>query len=72
MVGHRTRIAQQPREQWHDGEDETLERYVHASSRMDTAAVWLLGIIPRGWMVAGVAGLTPLFVAGRIARRRWR
>jgi ATP-binding cassette subfamily B protein len=64
MVGHRTRIAQQPREQWHEGEDETLERYVHASSRMDTAAVWLLGIIPRGWMVAGVAGLTPLFVGG--------
>ena len=55
MVGHRTRIAQQPREQWHDGEDETLERYVHASSRMDRAAVWLLGIVPRGWMVAGLA-----------------
>jgi ATP-binding cassette, subfamily B, bacterial len=64
MVGHRTRIAQQPREQWHRGEDETLERYVHASSRMDDAAVWLLGIVPRGWMVAGLAGLTPLFVQG--------
>jgi len=64
MVGHRTRIAQQPREQWHDGEDETLERYVHASSRMDRAAVWLLGIAPRGWIVVGIAGLTPLFVEG--------
>jgi len=64
MVGHRTRIAQQPREQWHEGEDETLERYVHASSRMDDAAVWLLGIVPRGWMVAALAGLTPAFVQG--------
>ena len=64
MVGHRTRIAQQPREQWHQGEDETLERYVHASSRMDDAAVWLLGIVPRGWMVAAIAGLTPTFVQG--------
>jgi ATP-binding cassette subfamily B protein len=64
MVGHRTRIAQQPREQWHHGEDETLERYVHASSRMDKAAVWLLGIVPRGWIVAGLAGLTPVFVQG--------
>jgi ATP-binding cassette subfamily B protein len=64
MVGHRTRIAQQPREQWHDGEDETLERYVDASTRMDRAAVWLLGIVPRGWMVVGLAGLTPLFVRG--------
>jgi ATP-binding cassette subfamily B protein len=64
MVGHRTRIAQQPREQWHNGEDEALERYVHASTRMDDAAVWLIGIVPRGWMVAGLAGLTPLFVHG--------
>jgi len=64
MVGHRTRLAQQPREQWHDGEDETLERYVHASTRMDAAAVWLLGIVPRGWMVVALAALTPLFVQG--------
>lgn len=64
MVGHRTRLAQQPRAQWHDGEDETLERYVHASAQMDGAAVWLLGLVPRGWMVAGLAALTPLFVQG--------
>ena len=64
MVGHRTRIAQQPREQWHDGEDETLERYVHVSARMDRSAVWLLGVVPRGWIVIGIAGLTPLFVEG--------
>jgi ATP-binding cassette subfamily B protein len=64
MVGHRTRLAQLPRAHWHTGEDETLERYVHASSRMDDAAVWLLGIVPRGWMVAGLAALTPIFVRG--------
>jgi ATP-binding cassette subfamily B protein len=64
MVGHRTRIAQQPREHWHEGEDETLERYVHASARMDDAAVALLAIVPRGWMVAALAGLTPAFVQG--------
>ena len=64
MVGHRTRIAQQPREQWHDGEDEALERYVHASGRMDRAGIWLLGVVPRGWMVAAFAALTPLFVQG--------
>jgi ATP-binding cassette subfamily B protein len=64
MVGHRTRIAQQPPEQWHSGEDDTLERYVHASTRMDRAAVWLLGVVPRGWMVVGLAGLTPAFVQG--------
>jgi ATP-binding cassette subfamily B protein len=70
MVGHRTRIAQQPREQWHDGEDETLERYVHAS---------------RGWTGCGLAarnhstrldggrcrGADRPLRRGRIRRRRW-
>lgn len=64
MLGHRTRLAQQPREQWHDGEDEIVERYVRASTSMDRAAVSLLGIVPRGWMLVGLCGLAPLFVAG--------
>ena len=62
MVGHRTRAAQQPPEEWHHGEDEALERYVRASAGMDQAGVWLHAIIPRGWMVVGLAGLTPLFI----------
>jgi len=64
MVGHRTRIAQQPREQWHDGEDEALERYVHGSTRMDRAAVGLLALVPRGWIIVSLVGLAPLFVHG--------
>jgi ATP-binding cassette, subfamily B, bacterial len=64
MVGHRTRIAQQPREQWHDGEDDIIERYVHSSAAMDRAAVSLLAFVPRGWMIVGLCGLTPLFGAG--------
>jgi ATP-binding cassette subfamily B protein len=69
MLGHRTRLAQEPREHWHDGEDEALERYVHSSSTMDRAAVWLLAVVPRGWMLVGLCGLTPLFVAGSSAGR---
>ena len=72
MVGHRTRLAQQPREQWHDGEDETLERYVHASTRMDDAAVWLLGIVPRGWMVVGARGAHACCSCREDPRPRWR
>ena len=64
MVGHRTRIAQQRPEQWHDGEDETIERYVDRSTAMDRSAVRLIAFVPRGWMLIGLAGLTPLFVAG--------
>ncbi len=64
MAGHRTRLAQQPRERWHDGEDEALERYVQASAQMDRATVWLLALVPRGWILIGLCGLTPLFLRG--------
>jgi ATP-binding cassette subfamily B protein len=67
MLGHRTRLAQEPRERWHDGEDEALERYVQSSRTMDRAGVWLLALVPRGWMLAGLCGLTPLFVGGSSA-----
>ena len=65
MLGHRTRLAQQAPERWHDGEDETLERYVQASTRMDRAAVGLLTVSSRGWMFVGLCGLAPLFVSGQ-------
>ena len=64
MIGHRTRIAQLRPSEWHRGEDEALERYVHASSSMDRAAVSLLAIVPRGWILVGLCGLAPTFVAG--------
>lgn len=67
MLGHRTRLAQEPREHWHAGEDETLERYVRSSGSMDGAAAWLLALVPRGWMLVGLCGLTPLFVGGSSA-----
>jgi ATP-binding cassette subfamily B protein len=65
MIGHRTRIAQMRQTEWHQGEDEALERYVHASSSMDRAAVSLLAIVPRGWILVGLCGLAPTFVAGQ-------
>lgn len=64
MLGHRTRAAQQPRDEWHHGEDETIERYVRASTVMDRAAVSLIGLVPRGWTLLGLCGLAPLFVSG--------
>ena len=64
MVGHRTRLAQEPRQQWHDGEDQALERYLELSRRLDQAEVWLSGLVQRGWMLLGLAGLAPAFVAG--------
>ncbi len=63
MVGHRTRLAQEPRERWHDGEDQALEQYLEQSSTMDRAAVAQAGVA-RGWLVLGLIGLAPAFVSG--------
>ena len=38
MVGHRTRLAQQPREKWHESEDRMLDRYIERSQSMDRSA----------------------------------
>lgn len=64
MVGHRTRLAQLPPDHWHLGEDEALESYLKASKVMDDSTAALLAIIPRGWLVLGLLGLAPAFVAG--------
>jgi ATP-binding cassette subfamily B protein len=64
MLGHRTRVAQEVRERWHDGEDEAVEGYVQSSVVMDQAAVRVIAVVPRGWMLIGLFGLTPLFVTG--------
>ncbi len=59
MVGHRTRIAQESPDRWHDGEDKAVERYVSASERLDRAQVALQVLVPRGWTLLGVALLAP-------------
>lgn len=64
MVGHRTRLAQELRERWHEGEDQALEHYLQQSGEMDRAAVWLVALVPRGWLVVGLASLAPAFVWG--------
>ena len=62
MVGHRTRLAQEPRERWHDAEDRSLEHYFRSSKHMDRIAVLLSTLVPRGWLVIGIAGLALNFV----------
>jgi ATP-binding cassette subfamily B protein len=64
MVGHRTRLAQQPAGHWHDGEDQELDRYLSLSREMDRNEAWFLAFVPRGWLLVGVAGIGPAFVNG--------
>jgi ATP-binding cassette, subfamily B, bacterial len=65
MVGHRTRLAQQPEQRWHEAEDQFLPAYVEFSRRMDRAAVHLNLLVPRGWLVVGLLGVAPAFVFGQ-------
>ena len=65
MVGHRTRLAQERPEHWHDGEDQTVERYLELSKVMDSKSVLLNTLVPSGWLVLGLFGLGVAFVFGQ-------
>jgi ATP-binding cassette subfamily B protein len=62
MVGHRTRLAQESRTHWHDEEDQALQRHLRLASEVDRAGVQLNALIPRGWVVIGLAALAYRFV----------
>jgi ATP-binding cassette subfamily B protein len=63
MAGHRTRLAQEGHEHWHDGEDSALAHYVEVSSAMDRNGAVLEALIPHGWLAIGLFGLAPSFAA---------
>jgi len=67
MIGHRTRIAQQASDQWHSGEDELLAAYVERSKGMDRMAVIFAGLLPKAWLIAGVAAMAHGVVAGSLS-----
>ena len=58
-----TRLAQEPREHWHEGEDQALERYCAVSREMDRAAL-VQALVLGGWLIVGLLGLTRVFVSG--------
>ncbi|WP_437587980.1 ATP-binding cassette domain-containing protein [Sorangium sp. So ce1000] len=64
LVGHRTRLAQERRGRWHHGEDEALAQYLLRSREIDRSQIEIGALMPRGWLIAGVAGLLPPFLAG--------
>ncbi|MFQ5350302.1 MAG: ATP-binding cassette domain-containing protein [Thermoanaerobaculia bacterium] len=64
LVGHRTRLAQQRPELWHEAEDRQLADYLESSRGMDHDAARLRALVPRGWLLLGILGLAPAFVSG--------
>ncbi len=63
MVGHRTRVAQLQRSEWHEGEDQALHGYLAMSKSLDNTGAWLIAAIPRGWLLAGLFCLLPAIAA---------
>jgi ATP-binding cassette subfamily B protein len=64
MVGHRTRLAQQNADRWHEQEDRELERYLGLSAALDRRATQLRVIIPRGWLLVSLLALAVPFISG--------
>jgi len=65
MVGHRTRIVQEAGASWHEVEDKELESYLERCINMDRKGVVPMALAARGWMVIGLLGLAPSFIAGQ-------
>lgn len=67
MLGHRTRLAQQPMAHWHDGEDDALTRYNDVSKNMDRWATAITTLVPRGWLIVSLIALAPALFGGGTA-----
>jgi ATP-binding cassette, subfamily B, bacterial len=62
MHGHRTRVAQEDPRRWHTAEDPLLADYLERSTGLDRSDVRLQTLIPRLWLLVGLAALVPAFV----------
>jgi len=64
MVGHKTRLAQEPANRRNAQEDQVIKEYLNKSKELDDAIVPITGGLARGWMIIGLMGLAPAFVSG--------
>ncbi|MEM7307360.1 MAG: ABC transporter ATP-binding protein [Planctomycetota bacterium] len=64
MVGHRTRLAQEPLERWHDEEDGALAGLLRRACEMDRTGAAFRSLASRGWNVLGLLALVPAVVRG--------
>lgn len=64
MVGHRTRLAQEPAERRDMQEDQMLLDYFNCEKDMDKGIIPIMGWLSRGWLIAGLVGMSPAFIVG--------
>ncbi len=63
MVGHRTRLVQEPHARWHDSEDREMAGYMQVSQDMDASAAVLIAGLPRLWLVVALLALAPAWLS---------
>ena len=64
MVGYRTLVTQQPAARQQEGDDRGLAAYGRKQAALDSEMARLSVLLPRGWLVLGVAALVPGFATG--------
>ena len=69
MVGHRTRLAQERPERWHDEEDQELAHYAEASERWDAGTARVLALARRGLLPVAILATLPGVLAGASTAR---
>ncbi len=62
MVGHRTKLAQQQIEKWHEEEDAQLSRYITQTIQQNRINMYVT-FIPRGWLIVGLSFITIPMIA---------
>ena len=69
MLGHRTRLAQEPPERWHHEEDHELARSAEASARWDAGTAWVVSLARRGLLPVALLATLPGLLAERSTAR---
>jgi ATP-binding cassette subfamily B protein len=69
MVGHRTRLAQERPERWHEEEDQELAHYAEASERWDAGTARVLALARRGLLPVAILATLPGVLAGASTAR---
>jgi ATP-binding cassette, subfamily B, bacterial len=64
MIGHRTRLAQEPPHRRDATEDRTLRDYLDVSRGLDNAIAPVSAGASGGWTIVAILALAPAFIAG--------
>jgi ATP-binding cassette subfamily B protein len=69
MLGHRTRLAQERPERWHEAEDQELAHYAEASEQLDGATARVSALARKGLLPVAILATLPAVLSGASTAR---